>query len=64
MHVKYNPDTEESYLMNRGDEQPKDFLTLFRFTIMFKLSSQGAMLVRNFLTGDLKSVVVVVKSSE
>jgi len=34
------------------DENPRDFLTLLRYTVMHKLAESGNMFVRSFLTED------------
>ena len=57
-----DPDTDEISFMCR-DEAPRDFLTLLRFTIMFKLAKQGNMHVRSFVTSNLANVIVVIKST-
>jgi len=60
--VKENVEDETKELMCR-DETPRDFLTLLRYTIMYKLSNQGNMFVRSFLSACHKFVFVVLVSS-
>jgi anoctamin-10 len=43
--------------------QPKDFLTLVRFTIMAKLCRNANLHTRSFISGDGRSIFMVIKSN-
>lgn len=46
-----------------ADEEPRDFLTLVRFTVMSKLARDAYMIVRSFLSSDGEFIFVVIKST-
>lgn len=63
MYKRMVPDSEE-YDWISTDCQPKDFLTLVRFTVMVKLSTQGKFAVRQFLSADSNIIFVILKINQ
>lgn len=47
-----------------ANDQPRDFLTLIRFTIIGKLSRRANLHTRSFVSRDSKSIFLIVKGSD